>query len=369
MGNEKLKKVAKALQGKTAKIVNYSLFELGRNALHKVQDMLRTVVQAACESTSVEVEAELSGGPSADDIRFHLDGKVKLAAVVGMMRDRLRWMIRILVRKFGNCLFDTAIDCTDEMYYGELDNPYVVGTKPQAGTSYAHKYLTMSIVMSGCRYFLFSFPIFERGNLLYYLNKAILFSRELGIRIRYLFVDREFETTDILAFLKDEKILFVMPKDHDSKFNRLVAEVKAFPAVFNGWQTQNKDGETVETDLIVLEKMVQRKDGTVEKQHHGFFTNLPRKFYEEDPEKIAELYRKRWGIETSHRCEDEFRIKSTSKNGIVRYLYFLIGVLVYNLWVYLNLQLCVDVENFRIQVKKDVMKHVLRVIFDESRLW
>ena len=368
MSKTKLKKVADALQGKTAKLVNYNLFEIGKNALHKVRDMLQTVVQAACESTSVEVEAELSGGPSADDIRFHLDGKVKLDAVVGMMRDRLRWLTKILVRKFGNCLFDMAVDCTDEMYYGELDNPYIVGTKPQAGTSYAHKYLTMSIVMNGRRYFLFSFPIFERGNLLYYLNKAILFSRELGIRTKQLFVDREFETTDILAFLKDEKIFFVMPKDNDCKFRRLIAEAKSFPIIFNGWQTQNKDGETVETNLVVIEKIVQRKDGTIEKQHRGFFTNLPREYYKDKPEKIAELYRKRWGIETAHRCEDEFRIKSTSKNGIVRYLYFLMGVLVYNLWVYLNLLLCKDVENFKIQVKKDVMKHVLRMIFYESRL-
>jgi IS4 transposase len=32
----------------------------------------------------------------------------------------------------------------------------------------------------------------------------------------------------------------------------------------------------------------------------------------DEPEKIAEWYGMRWGIETAHRCEDEFRINLTS---------------------------------------------------------
>ena len=55
-------------------------------------------------------------------------------------------------------------------------------------------------------------------------------------------------------------------------------------------------------------------------------------------------------------CEDDFRIKSTSVSGIVRYLYFVVSSLVYNLWVYLNLLFCENVDDFRIILKKDVMR-------------
>ena len=58
---------------------------------------------------------------------------------------------------------------------------------------------------------------------------------------------------------------------------------------------------------------------------------------EEKALEYAELFRKRWGIETSFRVEGDFRPKTTSKKISVRVFYFLFSVIMYNLWVLLNL--------------------------------
>ncbi|MFH1013188.1 MAG: transposase, partial [Thermoplasmatota archaeon] len=51
-------------------------------------------------------------------------------------------------------------------------------------------------------------------------------------------------------------------------------------------------------------------------------------------ELVGRLYSKRWGIETSYRVKKHsFRGKTTSKNYMIRFFYFMLSVLLYNLWI------------------------------------
>jgi IS4 transposase len=54
------------------------------------------------------------------------------------------------------------------------------------------------------------------------------------------------------------------------------------------------------------------------------------------PKTILKLYKKRWGIETSYRMIGEFQSKTTSNSYVVRVFYFVLAVLLYNVWVLLN---------------------------------
>jgi len=369
MSNAKLKKVAAALPGKVRKLANYELFELGRNAKHTVQSMLQTVFEAALNFTSIEVIAGVKeSGPSADTIRGHLDWKVSLDDVEKMMMDRVKWLATSIHRKTGRTSFEIAFDWSPEMYYGSKGNPFINGTEPKAGTCWAYEFFTVSIVASGERLLLFAYPLYGRENLLFYINRALLFLRKLRMFPSVVYLDRGFRSVDIFAYLKDERIDFITPAYQDSKFEREVAPVEKFPAVFNGWQMQNADRETVEIDLVVVEDFFEDKDSRVKRRLCGFFTNLPKKFYKGRPEIIAEMYSRRWGIETAHRCEDEFRIKSTSVSGIVRYLYFVVGMLAYNLWVYLNLLFCENAAEFKIIIKKDVIRLLCGRLFGKFRI-
>jgi hypothetical protein len=371
MSDEKLKKVAAALPEKVKKLAKYELFEIGRNAQHKVQEMLRVLFEAALNATSVETVCKVKkDSPSADTIRNHLNWKVSLDAVEGMMKDTVRWLATLIKRRFGTTNFEIAIDWTDEPYYGDKRNPFIIGMEPKAGTCWAYEFFTASIVVPGGRLLLFAYPLYSRENLLHYVHRALLFFKELGIRPSLLLFDRGFRSVDLFAYLMHEaKIPFITPAAQDSKFERWVAAVDKFPARFNGWQMRNGAGETIEIDLIVQEEFVEsKKTGKIERQFYGFFTNLPKKTYQDKVEIISEFYRKRWGIETAHRCEDDFRIKSTSVNGIVRYLYFVISCLAYNLWVYLNLLFCKDVRDFRIIIEKDVLRLLCARFFGRFRI-
>ena len=62
-----------------------------------------------------------------------------------------------------------------------------------------------------------------------------------------------------------------------------------------------------------------------------FATNLSYK-----SKTILQMYRDRWGQETGYRMYDEFLIRTTSRNYVVRLFYFLFACLMYNAWVLYN---------------------------------
>jgi hypothetical protein len=364
VNNATIKKVAAALPKSIRKLAKCALFELGKNAVYTVEQILETVFKAATNATSIEQMAEISGGPNADTIRYHLNEKVTIEDIETMLKEHMKRYIEILKRKFGPVVeVEIAEDWTDEMFYGDKNTPSIIGTKPKAGTCRAFEYFTVSIVMRGYRFLLFAYPMDSRENLVFYKNRALQFIRELGLKPKLETFDRGFRSVDVFAFQKDEKIPFICPAVQDEKFERWIAAAEKFPVRFNGWQMQNADRETVEVDLMATKEFYENEKGEIKERYRGFYTTLPKSAYNDDPETLAKMYGGRWGIETAHRCEDEFRIKSTSVNATVRYLYFVASVLIYNLWVYLNLLFCKDIREFRISIKKDTIRIMCSSLF------
>ena len=83
--------------------------------------------------------------------------------------------------------------------------------------------------------------------------------------------------------------------------------------------------------------------------YHGLFVNIVKAFrgkfgieylayvvYKVDIslDYIYQDYRKRFGIETSYRLKNICRIRTTSKNPIIRLLYVGISFLLVNIWIY-----------------------------------
>jgi putative transposase len=76
----------------------------------------------------------------------------------------------------------------------------------------------------------------------------------------------------------------------------------------------------------------------------AFATNID--FNENDiglSNRIFMKYSKRWGIETGYRVKKHsFRSKTTSKNYHIRLFYFLFSVLLYNLWILIDILLWIS---------------------------
>ena len=63
-----------------------------------------------------------------------------------------------------------------------------------------------------------------------------------------------------------------------------------------------------------------------------FATTMPDSWIDDDPDKVAEFCRVRWGIENSYKSYEQMRPRTTSRSHSVRFLLTMIPFIFYNVW-------------------------------------
>ncbi|MGQ9514450.1 MAG: transposase [Thermoproteota archaeon] len=209
-----------------------------------------------------------------------------------------------------------AIDWHNVMYYGDPDAEGVVGTQPKRGSHRAYRFATASVLLNGERLTLAAVPMLDRRAFEYVV---ILLCRafELGIKVKFLLLDKGFYSIEMVRWLDSMRIRYVM---QIPKHNRSIGpgEDRAYTA-----KSPARGEESQATFRLV----------TVEEKGRLliFATNT-----HISPERMRELLKSRWGIETSYRMLNKFLARTTSKIYGIRKLYFYLAILLYNLWVLLN---------------------------------
>ena len=196
----------------------------------------------------------------------------------------------------------------------------VVSKKPERGAASCYKFATINIVDSGKRFTLLAIPVSGIDNKEAVLTKLINYARQ-RIKINYILLDRGFFDSNSINTLNKLHQKFLMPAVQSYTVKRVMA-VSPVPSVVKGFILRN-----IRLNLVVAndQKGVKRV----------FATNQD--FDENDvglANRLFMLYSKRWGIETSFRVKKHsYRPKTTSKNYVIRLFYFLLSVLLYNLWI------------------------------------
>ena len=67
-------------------------------------------------------------------------------------------------------------------------------------------------------------------------------------------------------------------------------------------------------------------------KYHVFATTMPDSWIDDDPDKVAEFYRIRWGIENSYKSYEQMRPRTTSRSYSVRFLLTIMPFVFYNIW-------------------------------------
>jgi len=350
-------KIPAVLLQQAMKMQQYHLLGMRKNCLLQQSVLLALLITAAFYGHSPEERAQNERNFTSDALYHHLNNKFSVESAELMLNSFVKKRdIKLLRRRFGGWGFYVAIDFTDEMFYGEKGTVGVVGTKHKNGSNYAFKYMTVNIVTPEGRFFVWAYPMMDRKETLWLLNKALMKIDELGIRVHLLLLDREFNFTDALALI-GEKYRYIIPADQDAKFRKHI-EGKELPAYCDDWRIANKSGEEISTQLVVLQEGEHK---------YGYLTNLPKGRFDKEVEILSRLYGMRWGIETAHRSEDKFRIPTTCKTAEVRYLFFVVSVLLYNLWVWINLFFNFSTSDEHVTIAG--FKELMRKAFEEFNLW
>ena len=228
-----------------------------------------------------------------------------------------------------------AIDCHEWFYYGkQIEGGFIVGKKPERGTLRCFKFITLDIVDKECRFTLLALPVIKSKDeqiTQVDLVKRLIERALSKIKIWRVLMDRGFLGAEIINFLKSKGLEFIIPAKSSNKATVNSKLLDPNPvAVIKGESMGN-----AKVNLIVVKDAGHR---------YGFFTNIETGL---DDNKmamaIADFYSRRWQIETGYRVKKyAFRGKTTSRKYIIRYIYFMLSIILYNFWILINDLLIVE---------------------------
>ncbi len=301
-------------------------YDLKERAIYSKADHLKLLISASLVNGFAEgVSKSLDESPTAETL---------LSYIKSQREERLKRIFDDLVdmnvkklrkRRKLRLPVPVAVDLHDVMYYGDHEEtPMVIGTMHRDGSNYAFKYLTASVLVDGERLIVAVTGLESAAELASSAEQIVRKLREeLEIRIRYLVFDGGFLSTGFLRFLEESGLKYIvrMAPTYSTKKMRLW-NGRRFTYTTSGHR-RRKSEQTSFDVVVVYDKSKDYK--------YLFATNLPYK-----AETVLRLFKNRWGIETSYRMSNQFLVKTTSRNYVVRLFYYLFACLVYNAWVMYN---------------------------------
>ena len=290
-----------------------------------------TLITAALNCAFVNESCKSTGMISKSQVIYRkLDDKTLNECQDAFRKQTIRFlkMLKIFCR---NRKFIISFDETEEDYYGELnkntDNLYIHNGCENPKVKYHYYYLTVAITGNdGVRYILDA-KILKRGeyieDVVYDMAKFI----KKYLPLEVVLFDRGFGWGVILMLKKLNINYMVFWKKQGEWYKKYFNEMKNGESRrLNRTSKYNRDmtNHKVKSDFIIVKQLVYDK----KKYDWIFATNLNLDF----AEKYVKRYKKRWGIETIFRVNDDIRIYTTSTNSVIRYFLFLFTCFVYNVW-------------------------------------
>lgn len=339
-----------ALSGKYIRIAKRFFFEhlgieIHWNAKHELGSLFQLLSYAfsrnlSAEEASKEMKIEYSDAlvASADTLL----GRLKTIEKCAIERAFSNTVKRLL-KKFVKTNAIVAIDYHDIPYYGDKTDCNVLGSKHQRGTNWCHQYATLEIVMGEHRLTLavkkLSVDEHEKAIVILQLIRT---AKEY-VTIDLILLDRGFYAIECIRTLKHQYLKFIMPVPRNNAIKKTIkANDNDLPIVIQNIVGKEKNCETYNLAMI-RGKTKGKKIAPV----FCFATN----FTDKTATQIAELYRKRWSIETGYKSKKKFRIRTSTTSNVVRMLYFYLECLLYNAWYEIKNLLIITIESFKQMIR------------------
>lgn len=236
-----------------------------------------------------------------------------------------------------------AIDLTLIPYHGQhMHRPdEIYRSQAKSGTTHFHAYATAYVVRTGLR-FTVGLTAVRRGEALADVIRRLLAqAAKAAVRPRYLLLDRGFCSVDVIRYLQAGRRAFLMPvprRGRKSTHPKGPSGTQIFAAwKKSGWgQYTMTNGHKRKATFAVCVKCRNRRG---ERGRHGrealvyaYGGGLRPSSYRW----VQQTYRSRFGIETSYRQMNQARIRTCTRDPLLRLLYVGLALVLRNVWVWFH---------------------------------
>jgi putative transposase len=241
-----------------------------------------------------------------------------------------------------------AIDLHLVPYHGQplRDPDEVYRSAARDGTSHFHAYATCYVIRKGLRFTL-ALTAVQRGEPLQGVVQRLLAqAAKAGVRPRYLLLDRGFCSVAVLRSLQAGRRPFLMPLplrgrplDHPkgpSGSRRFAAWKRS------GWSRYTlTDAQGRQATVAVCVKCRNRRGERGQRGRQALvyaYGGLTPGSYQW----VKETYRTRFAIEATYRQLQQARIRTSTRDPLLRFLYVAVALILRNVWVWLHWQVLAE---------------------------
>ena len=344
-----------------------------QNTRITADDIVAVLGYASANRISPEAAChELKGAPSGNRLREVLVAGLPERPIMQRALNRILRVQTPRVVKKGKRSYYVAMDLTLIPYHGECyaEEKEIVRGEAKSGTTHFHGYATASIVHHHQRYVL-ALRFVEKGESMetivgWLLNRL----KSMGISIRCAYFDKGFCSVPVLKILQRRKLHFVIPMPVRGKSGgvRTLFQAASRKTTYTFHSPQH--GELGVTAVVVK----KYSKGRFKRKGARWFAyavgQLPHSIA---PYQVFEMYRQRFGIETSYRQMNQVRARTTSRNPVIRLLFVGLAFILFNLYIAIRQQAAICLKNPVVSIAKSwltlrrlvrMLAHAVESLFD-----
>lgn len=273
---------------------------------YSAADIIYPLIHACTSQTTVNQVCENNEyGPTEGIIRYRLrdlDTDEFQQSLNQMLKDNILETLPRRVLRF-------AIDFVLIPFYGtEQNKGDTVRSKARQGTTYFFAYASIYTVLKNKRYTLVVKYVRAGESLKDTIDFLIKEIQAYGLKIKSIYLDREFFTVEVINHLQKRKIPFIIPcvlRGRSGGIRNILVGRKSYSTHYT---MRSKDSEaTFQVNIVIkYSKGKYKRKGVKHFAYAVYGMEIPIK-------KTFNEYRKRFGIESSYKLMNAGRARTTSK--------------------------------------------------------
>jgi putative transposase len=225
---------------------------------------------------------------------------------------------------------EMALDMHDEPFYGKTPElrTYACRGEAKEGTTYFYRVATLYLMWRQVRVTLAMTYVLPEDSHLSVVQRLLERMGHLNFRPKVVYMDKAFCTGAILRYLKATHIPTIIPCP-------IRGGSGGTRALCQGRQSYTTDYTFTDGTHARLALMPARVPDKTGRRHLKWLVFVVIHL-DWSVKKIAQRYRRRFGIESSYRQLDPLRARTTSRNPALRFFLLGVGFLLLNIWVMLR---------------------------------
>lgn len=307
------------------------------DSLYQAQDVWDVLVAAAVERVTIETACDLlEEAPSPNTVRTVVREMLGDEASLERLEERVNeLLVARLPKNLLKRAHPAAIDVTEIPYHGQHDedDEHIRRSRAKHGTTHFHCYGTLYVLKDHKRYTLAITLVRRSDRMVDVTQRLVERGKALGLKPRRLYLDRGFDNNSVVAYLKQQpfpSLIALTIRGKEGGTRALLKGRHSYQTTYT--RSSSQYGEQT-FDVVIVCKYSKARYGRQGAYHFAYIMIGEVKM---DPLQVFEVYRRRFGIETSYRLMNTIRARTTSVSITLRLFYVALALLLLNLWSYVK---------------------------------